>query len=171
MTRPVDRAEVQAAFEQHWTVGCIDEDWAAWPDRLTPDVRYTEHHFGNFVGRAEVRAWITELMVVRADVHALLDWYVIEDARLVLSMTNRYYHPDPSGDPFDFPGLTILTYAGEGLFGAQEDYWCARGATASYLAFDAAVKEYGGRGLEGGRFEGLEADRKATNRAVLARGR
>lgn len=167
----VDRAEVQAAFEQFWTVGCIDEDWSAWVDRLTPDVDYVEHHFGDFRGRDQVRAWITELMVVRADVHALLDWYVIDGDRLVLSMQNRYYHPDPSGRPFDFPGMTALTYGGDGLFCRQEDYWCAKGATASYLAFAAAVEEYGGKGLEGGRLEALEVERKAANRAVLERGR
>lgn len=166
-----DRAEVQAAFEQFWTVGCIDEDWSAWVDRLTPDVEYVEHHFGNFRGRDEVRAWITDLMVVRADVHALLDWYVIDGDRLVLSMQNRYYSPDPAGTPFDFPGMTALTYGGDGLFARQEDYWCATGATASYLAFTAAVEAYGGKGLGGGRLEELEADRKAANRAVLAAGR
>lgn len=167
----VDRAEVQAAFEQFWTVGCIEEDWSSWVDRLTPDVDYVEHHFGDFTGRDEVRAWITELMVVRADVHALLEWYVIDGDRLVLSMQNRYYHPDPAGTPFDFPGMTALTYGGDGLFRRQEDYWCAKGATASYLAFAAAVEEYGGKGLEGGRLEALEAERKAANRAVLERGR
>lgn len=166
----VSRQEVHEAFVQFWTVGCIEEDWQAWPERLTPDVTYTEHHFGNFSTREQVRAWITELMVVRADVHAVLDWYVIEDRRLVLSMRNRYYNPDPAGEHFDFPGLTILTYAGDGLFGAQEDYWCARGAQASYLAFAEAVERCGGKGLEGGRFEALEAQRKADNHAVLARG-
>ena len=163
--------EVQAAFERFWTVGCVEERWSDWVEQLTPDVEYVEHHFGDFRGRDQVRAWITELMVQRADVHALLDWYVIEGDRLVLSMRNRYYCPDPSGDHFDFPGMTALTYGGDGLFRRQEDYWCARGATASYLAFAEAVERVGGRGLEGGRLEALEAERRQANLDVLAAGR
>ena len=171
MLRVTGAGEVQAAFEVFWTVGCVEERWSDWVDRLTPDVDYVEHHFGDFRGRHEVRAWITELMVVRADVHAVLDWYVIDGDRLVLSMQNRYYSPDPAGVPFDFPGMTALTYGGDGLFSRQEDYWCAKGATASYLAFASAVEAYGGKGLEGGRFERLEAERRQANLDVLAAGR
>ncbi|MBK5307717.1 MAG: nuclear transport factor 2 family protein [Frankiaceae bacterium] len=172
MTDPadVDRAEVEAAFRQHWTVGCVEENWAAWPDRLTEDVDYVEHVYGEMRGREAVRSWIVSLMEQRADVHALLDWYVISGSRLILNMTNRYYHPDPAGAPFDFPGLTVLGYAGDGLFGYQEDYWSQRLAKVAYLSWAAAVEQAGGRGLDGDRFEQLERERKAQNLAVLARG-
>lgn len=163
----IARAEVESAFRRYWTTGCIDEDWAAWPDRLTEDVEYVEHVYGEMHGREQVRAWIVGLMAERADVHAVLDWYLISGRRLVLSMTNRYYHPEPDGRPFDFPGLTVLGYAGDGLFGYQEDYWSQRLATTAYLAWTDAVRRHGGRGLEGGRLEVLERERKAQNRAVL----
>ena len=163
-------SEVDAAFRLHWTTGCVDENWAAWPDRLTPDVEYVEHVYGEMRGREEVRRWIVGLMEQRSDVHAVLDWYVISGRRLILNMTTRYYHPDPAGEPFDFPGLTVLGYAGDGLFGYQEDYWSQRLAKVAYTGWVAAVEQHGGKGLEGGRLEQLERERRAQNLAVLDRG-
>jgi hypothetical protein len=166
----VDRAEVEAAFRQHWMTGCVDENWAAWPDRLTADVEYVEHVYGEMRGREAVRTWIVGLMEQRSDVHAVLDWYVISGRRLILNMTNRYYNPDPAGQPFDFPGLTVLRYAGDGLFGYQEDYWSQRLAKVAYLGWSAAVEACGGKGLADGRLERLESERRAQNVAVLDAG-
>jgi hypothetical protein len=166
----VARAEVEAAFRLHWTTGSVDENWAAWPDRLTEDVDYVEHVYGEMRGREAVRSWIVGLMAQRADVHAVLDWYVISGRRLILNMTNRYYNPDPGGAPFDFPGLTVLGYAGDGLFGYQEDYWSQRLAKVAYTSWAAAVDRCGGRGLGDGRLEALERERREQNLAVLARG-
>jgi hypothetical protein len=166
----VDRGEVAAAFRLHWTLGSIDENWAAWPNRLTQDVEYIEHVYGEMRGREAVRTWIVGLMAERADVHAVLDWYVISGPRLILSMTNRYYNPDPAGAPFDFPGLSVLGYAGDGLFGYQEDYWSQRLAKVAYVGWSQAVERIGGKGLEDGRFEELERERRQQNLVALERG-
>ena len=162
--------EVEEAFHRHWTTGSLEERWAEWPDCLTEDVHYVEHVFGVMHGRAAVRAWITELMAARADVHAVLDWYLVKGRRVVLSMQNRFYHPDPAQPPIDFPGLTVLEYAGDGLFGYQEDYWDVPLSKTAYAAFTEAVQRCGGRGLENGRLEALEAERRAQTLDVLARG-
>lgn len=167
MTREL---ETERAFHRIWTTGCIEEDWEHWPDHLTEDVHYVERVFGTMHGREQVRKWITELMAVRADVHGVLNWYVVKGDRVVFDMTNRYYHPDPSQPPIDFAGLTVLLYAGDGLFGYEEDYWDERGAKAAYERWAEACRTWGSKGLEGGRFEHLERERKAQNHAVLARG-
>lgn len=161
---------VEEAFHGIWTTGSIEEDWAHWPDHLTEDVLYVERIFGTMRGREAVRSWITTLMVELSDVHAVLNWYIVKGDRVVLNMTNRYYHPDPAAAPIDFAGLSVLEYAGDGLFGYEEDYWDAKGASAAYEQFSAAVAAQGGKGLTGGRFEALEAERKAHNHAVLQRG-
>ena len=162
--------EVEQAFRACWTTGSLDEDWATWPDHLTENVLYVERFFGTMHGRDAVRAWITDLMVVRADVHAVLDWYLVKGRRVVLSMQNRYYSPDPDGEHIDFAGLTVLEYAGNGLFGYEEDYWDLAGAKAAHERFTAEVERCGGRGLDGGRLEQLQAERRAATEAVFARG-
>ena len=164
------RDEVEAAFQRFWTLGNLDENWAEWPSLLTEDVHYIEHIYGEMRGRAAVTKWITELMANHRDVHAVIDWYMIRGRRVVVNMQNRYYNPDPAGAPFDFAGITILEYAGDGRFGYEEDYWCVRTAKQCHVAFQAAVERCGGRGLEGGRFEALEAARRADALAVFARG-
>ena len=165
-----DEAEVEAAFHAFWTVGSLNEDWQTWPDQLTEDVHYVERFFGVMHGREAVRAWITQLMAARSDVHAVLDWYLVKGERLVLSMQNRYYSPDPEQPHLDFAGLTVLEYGGAGLFRYEEDYWDLAGAKACHEAFTAAVERCGGRGLDGGRLERLEAERRAATLAVFARG-
>jgi hypothetical protein len=162
--------EVESAFHAILTTGITDEDWLRWTEHLTEDVLYVERVFGTMHGRAEVRAWITELMAARADVHGVLNWYVVKGDRVVFDMTNRIYHPDPSQPPLDFGGLTVLEYAGDGLFGYEEDYWDTKGSEVAYGGFLAAVERCGGRGLENGRLERLEEERKAHNRSVLAAG-
>jgi hypothetical protein len=89
---------------------------------------------------------------------------------VVVNMQNRYYNPDPAGAAFDFPGITILEYAGGGRFRYEEDYWCLRTAKQCHARFHEAVERCGGRGLDGGRFEALEAERRAAALAVFARG-
>ena len=162
--------EVEAAFRRHWTLGSLEERWAEWPDCLTDDVHYIEHVYGVMRGRDAVRAWITELMAARADVHAVLEWYLVRDRRVVLRMQNRFYNPDPAGSPIDFAGLTVLEYAGDGLFGYQEDYWDVPGSKAAYVEFSAAVERCGGRGLGSGRLEALESERREQTLEVFARG-
>jgi hypothetical protein len=162
--------EVERAFHRILTTGITDEDWLGWTECLTEDVLYVERVFGTMHGRSAVRAWISELMAARADVHGVLNWYLLKGDRVVFDMTNRIYHPDPTQPPLDFAGLTVLQYAGDGLFGYEEDYWDAKGSERAYGEFLRAVERCGGRGLEGGRLERLEAERKAHNHAVLAAG-
>lgn len=162
--------DAEQAFHRIVTTGLIDEDWARWPDHLTEDVLYVERVFGTMRGREQVRSWITELMAVRADVHGVVNWYLRKGDRVVFDMTNRYYHPRPGCPPIDFAGLTVLEYAGDGLFGYEEDYWDTAGAKTAYEQWSEAVEAEGGKGLENGRFEQLEAERKAANHALLRRG-
>ena len=163
----IDEREVDEAFRGFWTTGSLDENWERWPDHLTEDVHYVERFFGTMHGREAVRAWITSLMRQRADVHAVLDWYLVKGRKVVLSMQNRYYSPDPAQPHIDFAGLTVLEYAGDGLFGYEEDYWDLAGAKRAHERFTAEVERCGGRGLGGGRYEQLEAERRAHTLAVL----
>ena len=56
--------------------------------------------------------------------YTVLDWYTIEDATVVFHMQNRRDNPDPDGPPyFDFAGLSVATYAGDGKWAGEEDFW------------------------------------------------
>lgn len=163
-------SEVEQAFHAILTRGITDEDWVGWTEHLTEDVLYVERVFGTMHGRAQVRAWITELMAARADVHGVLNWFTVAGDRVVFDMTNRIYHPVEGQPHFDFAGLTVLRYAGDGRFGYEEDYWDQAASQRVFPAWLEACRGHGGRGLGDGRFERLEAERKAHNHAVLAAG-
>ncbi len=136
------RAEVEAAFQRYWRVGAVEERWSDWPDSFTEDVHYVERVYGEMRGRETVRAWITGLMEHNRHVHAVLNWHIIEGDRVVVHMLNRYYSP-AGGAPLDFPGVTILGYAGGGLFSYEEDWWSMSAGKECYAAFRALLKEHG----------------------------
>ncbi len=162
--------EVVDAFRAIWTTGSTHEDWGSWVEHLTPDVEYVERVFGTMRGREQVRAWITSLMAVRADVHAVLNWWIVAGDRVVFDMTNRYFHPAPGGTPIDFAGLTVLTYGGNGLFCREEDYWDTAGAKTAYEQWSVACAEHGGKG-DPQHLAALDRQRIADNLATLQTGR
>lgn len=137
------RDEVEAAFQRYWRVGALEERWADWPDCFTEDVHYVERVYGELHGRESVRAWITGLMRKNPHIHAVLNWYLIEDDRVVIHMLNRYYSPAPGGQPIDFPGMTVLGYAGDGLFSYEEDWWSMSAGRDCHKRFTRLLQEHG----------------------------
>jgi hypothetical protein len=162
--------EVLAAFKAFWTVGSTNEDWVGWVDCFTPEVEYVERQFGTMHGRDAVREWITTLMAASADVHAVLNWYIVAGDRVVFDMWNRYHHPDHAGSPIDFAGLTVLTYGGNGLFKREEDYWDVTGSKTAYVEWSTACKAVGSKG-DPERLKALELQRIADNLRTLETGR
>ena len=63
------------------------------------------------------------------EIYTVLEWYVIDDDKVVWSLQNRRDNPDPDGpDYFDFAGLSVAWYAGDGRWAGEEDYWDVKGA-------------------------------------------
>jgi len=76
------------------------------------------------------------------EIYGALDWYKIDDSgRVVFYMQNRRDHPGGEGT-IDFPGITILQYAGDGLFSMEEDYWPEKLATETFLFYETARKQH-----------------------------
>ena len=163
-------SEVVEAFTAFWTTGSTSEDWVGWVEHLTPDVEYVERQFGTMHGRDAVREWITKLMAASADVHAVLNWYIVAGDRVVLDMWNRYFHPDPAKPPIDFAGLTVLTYGGDGMFRREEDYWDSRTAGTAYAEWSLACREWGSTGDPASLAE-RDAQRRADQLETLRTGR
>ncbi len=120
-----DRDEVEAAFRTYWQLGAVDEDWDMWCDTcFTEDVTYIEHILGNKQGREAVRAWIKPTMADYGEIYTAYEWHMVDDdGRVVVYMQNRRDNPEPGAPPIDFPGMTVLQYAGNGQFSLEEDFW------------------------------------------------
>jgi SnoaL-like domain len=137
------REELESAFRNYWQTGAVGEDWAGFADLFTPDALYLEHVLGVRRGPAEIRTWLEPTMERYCELYTVYEWHVIdpEADRIVVYMQNRRDHPSGKG-AIDFPGLTILHYAGDGRFDFEEDFWAVPGAERAFREYAAAVKEH-----------------------------
>jgi hypothetical protein len=72
------------------------------------------------------------------------DWHVIDGDVVVFHCQNRRDNPDDEGPPyFDFPGLSVLRYAGDGRWASEEDYWDRDGARRTSAQYAAACESAG----------------------------
>ncbi len=138
------RDEVDRAFATYFATGPVREDWEAWVDLFVEDVVYVDHWWGRLDGKDEVRIWIAASMGGVPEIYTVLDWYTIEDEKVVFHMQNRRDNPDPSGPPyFDFAGLSVAWYAGDGKWLGEEDFWDLSGARRTAAAYSEACRKMG----------------------------
>ncbi len=101
--------------------------WEDFADNFTEDAVYVEHAFGTFRGRAEIRAWSVPTMTSFPGGTMTgfpLAWQVVDvpGSRLICEVRNLM--PDPGdGSQLEESNLTIMTYAGDGLFSREEDVY------------------------------------------------
>jgi len=123
-------AEITEAYDAfHAKVAGFVESgvWDGYADLFTPDAEYVEHAMGTFRGRDEIRAWSVRTMTSypgRVMTGFPLSWQVVDAdaARLVCEVRNPM--PDPGdGTMLEEPNITIMTYAGDGLFSREEDVY------------------------------------------------
>ncbi len=102
-------------------------DWHDFADHFTQDAEYVEHALGTFRGRDEIRAWSVRTMTTFPGgimTGFPLAWQVVDapTSRLICEVRNLM--PDPGdGTHLEEPNLTIMTYAGDGLFSREEDVY------------------------------------------------
>jgi hypothetical protein len=102
-------------------------DWTGFADHFTEDATYVEHAFGTFRGREEIREWSVRTMTSfpgSVMTGFPLAWQVVDapTSRLICEVRNLM--PDPGdGTVLEEPNLTIMTYAGDGLFSREEDVY------------------------------------------------
>lgn len=137
------RAELESAFRHYWRTGAVDEDWDGFADNFTDDVVYVEHVLGSMRGREAVRSWIKPIMAQYGELYTAYEWHTVDEAngRVVVYMQNRRDHPSGSG-VIDFPGITVLHHAGEGLFDLEEDFWSVPGARRAMKEYAEACQEH-----------------------------
>jgi SnoaL-like protein len=136
---PFAPEEIESAFRHYWRCGAVGEDWDAWVECFTDDVLYVEHVLGTMHGREAVRAWIKPIMAEFGELYTAYEWHMIDPAtgRVCVYMQNRRDHPSGEGT-IDFPGITILRYAGDGRFASEEDFWAVPQAQRTREEYAAA---------------------------------
>lgn len=142
------RDEVAAAVEHYLAVaGQASEsgDWAAWAALFTPDADYYEHAYGHMHGRDQIFTWISGVMGGNTSMSFPVDWSVIEGDRVVMYQQMRTADPEGGDAVYQFPAVTILTYAGNGLFSYEEDMYNTAEAIEVSKAVAAAEQRAAGR--------------------------
>ena len=161
---PFSRAELAEAFETfEATVDAAarSRDWDAWVAHYTPDVDYIEHAMGTMKGRDQVRDWIYRTMTSFPGSHMTAFpslWSVIdtERGRVICELDNPMRDPG-DGSVITATNISILTYAGDGLWRRQEDVynplrfvaatvrWCKKADECGSLTDEAAhwLAKYG----------------------------
>jgi ketosteroid isomerase-like protein len=135
--------EIEEAFRVYWRTGAVHEDWDAWADLFTEDVVYIEHVLGHMQGREAIRKWIKPTMDEYGEIYTAYEWHTIdaENARAIVYMQNRRDHPSGDGT-IDFPGITILDYAGNDLWSREEDFWAVPAATKTLDIYADAMAKH-----------------------------
>jgi hypothetical protein len=164
-TGEFSHGELAAAFEKfEATVARAAEtrDWDAWVEQYTPDILYIEHAAGTMRGRDEVREWIRRTMTTFPGSHMVAFpslWSVIDEStgRIIIELDNPMRDPG-DGTVISATNISIITYAGDGLWRRQEDIynplrflrasmkWCRKAQALGTLDEDAArwMEQYGG---------------------------
>lgn len=147
-------ADAFAAFEANVDAAARTRDWDAWVNHYTPDVDYVEHAMGTMKGREQVRAWIYRTMTTFPGSHMTAFpslWSVIDEerGRVICELDNPMRDPG-DGSVVSATNISIVTYAGDGLWSRQEDVynplrflaagmkWCRKAAELGTLDVAAA---------------------------------
>jgi hypothetical protein len=98
---------------------------------------------GNLSGREAIRNWIKPIMAQYGEIYTVYEWHSVDpqSGRAIVYMQNRRDHPSGSGT-IDFPGVTILDYAGGGKWKREEDFWAVPRATQAFEEYAAACKKH-----------------------------
>ncbi|MBV9513632.1 MAG: nuclear transport factor 2 family protein [Mycobacteriaceae bacterium] len=125
-----DREELTAAFkrfEQTVARAAETRDWDPWVQQYTPDVEYVEHAAGTMSGRDEVRAWVWKTMTTFPGSYMTSFptlWSVVDEptGRIICELDNPMADPG-DGTIISATNISIITYAGDGLWCRQEDIY------------------------------------------------
>lgn len=134
--------EIESAFKRHEQIVAeigSSWDWSRFADQFTEDATYVEHSYGTFRGREQIRDWIVSTMNVFPGSEMPFyptSWYSIDEDRgwVFYEVLNRMRDPGDGGI-HQVATLTILKYAGHGLWSSEEDIY-------NPMNFLPVVREY-----------------------------
>jgi hypothetical protein len=124
------RDELEEAF-QHYQQVVVEIgqtwDWSRYADQFTDDATYVEHALGNMTGREPIRGWIVSTMnrFPGSEMPFYpVEWYSIDvDKGWVINKNVNTMKDPGDGSVHGTPVITILQYAGDGLWSYEEDMY------------------------------------------------
>ncbi len=116
-----------ATFEQTVDAAAQTRNWDPWVDQYTDDVLYVEHAAGTMRGREQVRPWIWQTMETFPGSYMTSFpslWKVYDETtnRVLCELDNPMRDPG-DGTIISATNISIVTYAGDGLWCRQEDVY------------------------------------------------
>lgn len=147
---------LEDAFEQYQATvrrASAEQDWTLFAGLFTPDATYDEHAYGQFRGRAEIEAWAVRTMTSfpgSAMVAFPVKWAVFDEerARVVCDIRNLMRDPG-DGSVHEASNITILHYAGDGLFSHEEDVYNPMRFMAMVAGWVRVAETHGTLGPDG----------------------
>jgi hypothetical protein len=144
-------AELEAAFEgyqQQVRRAVGSGDWSLFADLFTPDALYKEHAYGTMRGTDEIRDWVIGTMTAAPGCW-MVDfppaWHVIDEDRGRIVCEIRNIMADPGdGSVHEAGNITILGYAGDGLFDYEEDVYNPARFVEMVESWGRAAAKHGG---------------------------
>ena len=116
------RSEIETAWRRRMELQ-DSNDWEGFGKTFTADAVYLEHHYGTFRGREAILKWLVPVMEHCKDWTFPVEWVSIDGNRVVHKWLNRLPGQRPDGTYYEFAGITVMEYAGNGAFSFQEDMY------------------------------------------------
>jgi limonene-1,2-epoxide hydrolase len=116
------REEIEKAWRRRIELQDAD-DWDGYGQTFTDDAVYVEHHEGTFVGRDAILAWLVPVMKRCQGWTFPVEWLAIDGNRVIHKWQNRLPGRRADGSCYEFAGISISEYAGDGRFSFQEDIY------------------------------------------------
>lgn len=137
------REEIEREFQRRVAIQEKD-DWKAFGETFTSDAVYVEHHEGTFKGRDKILAWLIPVMDRCRGWTYPIDWVAIDGTRVIYHWMNRLPGKRPDGAFYEWPGISVIQYAGDGQWSFQEDVYnweLGEKVIKDYIADKAARKQ------------------------------
>jgi hypothetical protein len=150
---------LQSAFQRY--LDGVEEvvasgDWSAFADMFTPDATYSEHVYGDFTGREEIRPWIVKTMTTFPGSEMVgfpPEWYVLDEPtnRVICNIRNIMRDPG-DGSVHEESNITILTFDDAGNLIREEDIYNPQKFADMTLAWCRVADQHGTLDEVGQRF-------------------
>ena len=120
------RKQTKAAFERHHLLAKGTHsggDWERMGEMYAEEASYFDAFYGWIHGREAITRWLHDSMKGLESWSYPVQWVAIDEGRVVVHWLNRLPGGRPDGTPYEFPGLSAITFNDEGKVIRQIDLY------------------------------------------------